>query len=104
MKYKLEISMELKDLIPLFKEETKKNIDLLKKAIEEKNFEQISTIAHKIKGSGGSYGFMKLSEIAKQIEFSSKNEKNIEQIKKQFEDLKDFFDNTEIIYVNKPLE
>lgn len=104
MKYKIEISIELKDLIPIFKQETQKNLDLLKKSIEEKDFEQISSIAHKIKGSGGSYGFLRLSEIAKQIEVHAKNDKSIEKIKSLYEDLKDFFEHAEIIFVNKPLE
>ncbi len=104
MKYKVEISIELKDLVPIFKEETQKNLDLIKKAIEQEDFEQISMIAHKIKGSGGSYGFMRLSEIAKQIEIYAKNEKNIEKIKSLYNDLKDFFEHADIIFVNKPLE
>lgn len=104
MKYKLEISSELKDLIPIFKEETKKNLDLLKKNIEDKDFEKIYSIAHKIKGSGGSYGFTKLSEIAKQIETHARNKEEIEKIKSLYEHLKDFFENSEIIFVNKHID
>jgi HPt (histidine-containing phosphotransfer) domain-containing protein len=103
MKYKIEISNELQDLIPIFKEETEKNLNLLKEAIYNKDFEKIQFISHKIKGSSGSYGFDKISKLAKQIEENSKTIKSIEEINKIFNELLDYFNNVEIIFVNKHL-
>jgi HPt (histidine-containing phosphotransfer) domain-containing protein len=103
MKYKIEISNELQDLIPIFKEETEKNLNLLKEAIYNKDFEKIQFISHKIKGSCGSYGFDKVSKLAKQIEENSKTIKSIEEINKIFNELLDYFNNVEIIFVNKHL-
>ncbi|MCX7810758.1 MAG: Hpt domain-containing protein [Leptospiraceae bacterium] len=103
MKHKIEISKELEDLIPLFKQETQKNLELLKQAIQNKDFEGIRFISHKIKGSCGSYGFDYMSKLAKQIEDNSKNERSIETINKIFDELYNYYLNTEIIFVDKPL-
>ncbi len=103
MSYKVEISKELMDLIPLYKEETQKNLQNLMQAIENKDYEQIRSMSHKIKGSGGSYGFKRITELAKQIEDLAKTNSSIESIKKVYFELKDYFDNLEIIFVDKPL-
>ncbi|GIX41526.1 MAG: hypothetical protein KatS3mg129_1259 [Leptospiraceae bacterium] len=103
MKYKIEISKELEELIPLFRQETEKNLHLLRQAIENRDIETIKFISHKMKGASGSYGFEKISQWAKQIEEISKTTKSIEEIKKIFEELSEYYNNTEVIFVDKPL-
>lgn len=103
MKNQVEISIELKDLIPIFLEETKKNIELLKESILNNDLEKIKFYSHRIKGSSGSYGFVQLSLISKQIEDIVKSNYDNQKISNLFKSLEDYFNNLEIIYVNKPL-
>lgn len=102
-KYKVEISMELKDLIPTFLEETKKNINNLDKSIQKNDLEQIRFYSHRIKGSAGTYGFSRVSLIAKNIEDIVKTNYNQELVQKLFNDLENVFNHLEIEYVNRPL-
>lgn len=103
MKNRVEISIELKELIPIFLEETKKNIELLKESILNNDQEKVKFYSHRIKGSSGTYGFVQLSLISKQIEDIVKAKYDSQKIQMLFKDLEDHFNNLEIVYVNKPL-
>jgi HPt (histidine-containing phosphotransfer) domain-containing protein len=50
----------------------------LEKAIESVNFDAISKAAHKIKGGSATIKFNELAEIAKTIEESAREEKEID--------------------------
>ncbi len=102
-KYQVEISLELKDLIPIFLEETKKNMNLLNESIQRNDLEQIRFYSHRIKGSSGTYGFNKISMIAGNIEQITKTNFNKELVQALFNDLEDIVNHLEIIYVNRPL-
>ncbi|MCS7204200.1 MAG: Hpt domain-containing protein [Leptospiraceae bacterium] len=103
MKYKVEISKEIQDIVPVFLEEFDKNVKLLEQAIDSQDYETIRSITHKIKGSAGGYGFHQISEYSKVIENLAKNRSPIEQIQNQFKKMIDYYHNMEIIYTNKPL-
>lgn len=64
-------------------------LDMLK---ETDNFEEIAKLAHFIKGSAGNLRIDELYSIAKEIEFTAKEKKNIissvEKLKSSFQGLK----------------
>ncbi|MFN3605220.1 MAG: Hpt domain-containing protein [Leptonema sp. (in: bacteria)] len=101
--YKVEVSIELKELIPIFLEETKKNINLLNESIEKNDLEKIRFYSHRIKGSAASYGINRLSILAKNLEDIIKTNQNMNLINTLFLDLKNTFENLHIVYVNKSL-
>jgi HPt (histidine-containing phosphotransfer) domain-containing protein len=67
-----EIDKDLEEIVPAFLEGRKKDTELIKKFVLDKNFEELRSIGHKLKGTAGSYGFMGLSKIGAQIEEAAK--------------------------------
>ena len=68
------------ELIMLYFEYIYTDLDRLKKAIEDKNFNSIKEAAHKIAGASFAVGFDDIAKIAKEIENHARNEKNIEYL------------------------
>jgi len=61
-------------LIGSFLEESVSILDALKGSIDAKNYEQIKSNAHAIKGSAGNLRFNEVYEMAKEIELSASSE------------------------------
>ena len=68
------VDEDLKDLIPFFFEETRKDFDKLRVFLEEMDFPSITRMAHTLKGECGGYGFSFLSDVARELEIFSKNQ------------------------------
>ncbi|MEB1806719.1 MAG: Hpt domain-containing protein [Bacillaceae bacterium] len=66
------IDKDLKDLIPGFMENRKKDIETMKFALSEEDFEQVRMIGHRMKGFGSGYGFEFITELGKQLEEGAK--------------------------------
>ena len=64
---------EYMELIELFIETGRSDLDKIRSAIEEGNGEEAANAAHSIKGAAGSLGLMEISEIAKEIEREARN-------------------------------
>ncbi len=64
----VELDEDLSDLIPGFL--TRKRADLITilDANARRDYAEISRIAHRIKGEGGSYGFQTMTEIGRSLE------------------------------------
>ncbi len=59
-------------LLPAFLDNRAKDLALLQAALENRGFGEITRIGHNLRGSGGSYGFPKLTEIGGQLEDAGK--------------------------------
>lgn len=66
--YAVTISRDLEDLVPVFMKNRHKELEVLRKALAEADFEQLRQLGHRMKGVGNSYGFSKVSDLGKQIE------------------------------------
>jgi HPt (histidine-containing phosphotransfer) domain-containing protein len=64
----ISIDESILDLIPSYIANRKKDIHTMRSALDCHEFETIETLAHKMKGSGTSYGFIKISELGKNLE------------------------------------
>lgn len=69
---KINIDPELADLVPSYIERKEKETSQMKEYFHEGDFIQVEKIAHSIKGTGRSYGFELITEIAREIEVSAK--------------------------------
>ncbi len=94
-KIKITIDPDLKDLIPQYLENRNKDVTALKKAVMDVDYELTRNIGHKMKGSGGGYGFEEISNIGRDIENASK-EKQLESIQKSIKTLEHYLSNLEI--------
>ncbi|GEM_PF-6606018 len=78
----------INELIPLYLENVHLYLVTLRRALDEENFDEIENIGHKMKGSGKSFGFERISELGKEIEERSreKNKNTLRKLAKSMED------------------
>lgn len=66
--YTVTIAKDLEDLIPVFVENRRKELESLRTALAADAFEQLRQLGHRMKGVGMSYGFDTVSALGRQIE------------------------------------
>lgn len=59
---------EMLDIVEEFVEGLRPRLDELKAAFEARNWGHLETLAHRLKGAGGSYGYPQLSEVGAEME------------------------------------
>ena len=94
---KVYVDKDLKELIPMFLENRSQNINELKELLEEKKLAEIENIGHKIKGSGGGYGFDRVTDLGRAIEKAAAEEKH-DKLQKLIDEFAEHMDKVEIIY------
>jgi HPt (histidine-containing phosphotransfer) domain-containing protein len=77
-KEKIILDETLLPLIPEYLQNRKEDIRKIKEALDNKDFDKIEDLGHKMKGSGKCYGFEKISMLGHQIEVSAKERKTRE--------------------------
>jgi len=100
MKYDIEVDQDLKEFIPIFKENRQKDIEALKLALAEKDQEKIQFIGHSLKGVGSGYGFVEVTNIGQVIEAKAK-ENAMGDIKLLITQLEDYMTHVKITYVEE---
>lgn len=98
-KIKIDIDVDLQDLIPRFIENRKNEIQLLHKLVSENDIPAVAQLAHKIKGTAAGYGFSHLSNLASEMELAARNNDPYPLVSIVTE-MNDHFDNIEINFIN----
>lgn len=93
----VKIDPDLEDLIPDFLKNRHTDIETMRSALSSGDFETIKITGHSMKGSGGGYGFDRITDIGKGIEDAAK-EKNGDEIKKQVNELASYLGRVSIVY------
>lgn len=96
-KITVTVDADLEELIPGFLENRRQDVENLQAAAEKSDYENLRSIGHSLKGVGGGYGFMKISELGATIE-SAANEQDMESAKKCIIELSAFLQNVEVRY------
>jgi len=96
-KVRIRIDRDLKDLIPDYLKNRRKDLLDYQQALEKGDFDSIGVLGHSMKGSGGGYGFNDLSSIGRAIEKAAKN-RDKESVRKSIIDLTDFLKKLEVVY------
>ena len=94
---KVYVDKDLKELIPMFLENRSQNINELKELMKEKKFDEIENLGHKIKGSGGGYGFDRVTDLGRAIEEAAAEEK-FHELQGLIDEFAEHIDRVEIIY------
>ncbi|MDH4083571.1 MAG: Hpt domain-containing protein [Nitrospira sp.] len=68
----VSVDASFEPLIPKFMTNRKKEVVTMQEALAVQDFETVRTVAHGMKGAGGSYGFDRITEIAAVIEQAAK--------------------------------
>lgn len=71
-KYTAVVAKDLADLIPMFMQNRRKELETLRAALASSDWEQIRQLGHRMKGVGNSYGFAPISDLGKMIEDGAK--------------------------------
>lgn len=75
--YTVVIAKDLADLVPVFMNNRKKELETLRVALAESDFAQLRQLGHRMKGVGNSYGFSKVSDIGRNIEEGASSENKV---------------------------
>jgi len=91
------IDPDLEDIIPTFLANRQKDLQTLRTAITEKDFETIRILGHRMRGDGGGYGFNAISDIGGVMELAA-GRRDEPAIHRQTAALEDFLSRVHIIY------
>lgn len=88
-KTEVVVDPEIVDLVPMFIEARKKDVNDLEALAMTSNFEEMARICHTIKGIARPYGFPSLEKLAQELESECKN-KNSEHANELLHRMQDF--------------
>jgi HPt (histidine-containing phosphotransfer) domain-containing protein len=94
----VQIDASLKDLIPGFLENRKKDIEKIRLALERADFSMVQTLGHRMKGDGGGYGFDGIGEIGAALELAAAR-RDRESILRQLAKLVDYLGRITVVFV-----
>lgn len=94
-KIMIQIPEELLDIAPGYLEKRNRELAPLKDALTRNDWEFITKLCHKIKGTAGGYGFEGLGFIAKSLEMAAKAE-NVGTCENVLADLQNYLENVQI--------
>jgi PAS domain S-box-containing protein len=93
----VRVQSKLAELIPGFLKNRQKDIDTLKQSVEWKDFATIQRIGHQLRGAGGGYGFMGISEIGAQLETAGRD-LDLDGTKHALDALIRYLNSLEVVY------
>ena len=96
-KIKVKVDPDLKDLIPDFLQFRQDDIVATRGFLARGDFDSIKMLGHSMKGSGGGYGFYRITDIGAVIETAAKS-KDVAAIERQVMELEDYLSRVEITY------
>lgn len=92
------VEADLQGLIPGYLDNRVKDLSAIKDCLVQGDNDSIRRLAHRMKGSGGGYGFDGITAIGAAMEQAA-IEKDSVEIRRQAQALKDYLDRVEITYV-----
>ncbi len=93
----VSIDADLKELIPGYIENRLEDIKSISELLRDGDYENIRILGHSMKGSGGGYGFDRISEIGETIEDAAM-EKNPGAIRNCIDELSTYLNSVVISY------
>lgn len=97
-KITVEIDDVLRPIVPDFIGSRRNDCILIQQLLGEGDYDQIRLLAHRMKGTGGSYGFDAISEIGEIIETASLAA-DPETILAQLQRLTEYLERVSVVYV-----
>ena len=93
----VRIDASFEPLVPKLLTNRKKEVVTMQAALTTQAFETVRTLAHGMKGAGGSYGFDRITEIAASIEQAAKAG-NASPIARDLPALSSYLDRIKVVY------
>ena len=92
----VEVDPEIFDLVPIFLEKRRQDLNELRVALEEADQETIRALGHKMKGMGGSYGFHHVSRVGIALEEAAE-EGALARVSPWLDGLEDYLNRVEAV-------
>ncbi|MBI4179438.1 PAS domain S-box protein [bacterium] len=93
----VRVDGELKDFVDQFVLETRDHLKEIVRELETSDVASIQKRGHKLKGSGGAFGFDPVTDLGKLIEEGAKRG-DVDTIRKSARELSDYMDRVRIVY------
>lgn len=93
----VQIDRDLQDIVPIFLANRQRDLQTLRSALAQQDFETIRVLGHRMKGDGGGYGFDKISEIGGVMELAAARHDQ-PAIERHTAELEDFLVRVTIVY------
>lgn len=94
----IQVDRDLEDLMPLFMDTRKRDMEGLAQGLASNDFAALRVIGHGMKGSGGAFGFQFITDLGDIIEASALKNDAV-TIAQQFALLRDYLARVEVQYV-----
>jgi len=94
----INIESEMEKIVPSYLEGIKKELTVIQSLLSSNDLLNIKSSGHRMKGSGGAYGFDKITAIGDQIEIAAADNQP-DLIQKSLDELAVFLDNVKVNYV-----
>ena len=72
----VQVDKDLEDLIPEFLDNRRSDVESIRSAVANDDYETVRVLGHSMKGSGGGYGFDDITEIGGALEQAAKRKDN----------------------------
>ena len=93
----VRVDPDIEDLVPGFLRNRRTDVNSIREALDNGNYETIRSLAHQMKGQGGTYGFDTISEIGEAIEIAAKSE-DAEGIRQKVAELASYLEQVEVVH------
>lgn len=93
----VQIAQDLQDIVPVFLANRQKDLQTLRSALAQHDFETIRMLGHRMKGDGGGYGFDKITEIGGVMELAAARHDH-PAIERHTVELEDFLARVTVVY------
>ena len=94
----IEVDSDLADLMPKFLANRQRDLLQIEEAIDRADNAALRIIGHNMKGVGGGYGFIEITEMGKRLEAAAKTGDQA-LLRKQLNEYKEYLSNLEVRYV-----
>ena len=95
-KFVVYVDPEIEEIIPLFLQHRREDLESIAVALEQADFETIESLGHGMNGLGGGFGFDGITEIGRSLEQAARG-RDVEMVKKQIECLSVYLERVEVI-------
>ncbi len=92
----VRVDEDLIELIPQYLGNRRKDIEAVSRALGDEDYESISTLGHTMKGSGGGFGFDRISDIGSGLEAAAMGH-DAARVRQWLEMLQDFLNRVHVI-------
>ena len=95
-----EVPSDLEPLIPGYLGNRRRDIESMKERLDSGDFAEVARLAHSMKGSGGGYGFDRISDLGAEMEKAAK-ESDRGKVLTGLKQLVSYLDSVRIKYVDE---